>query len=853
MTGHRGRRRDRSHRRRDREDRSPAAAKSLSPRRHRIGGRKRRSTSRRSSSASHSSSRSERGRRLAVASAAWLLAAALTVLGGVGIGMLAVRYADFFQRVATPAAPSPRSYRPAPRLDADGSYMDSPGFIKNKGADAAPVETCDSDVCLWEGRNLYEKFNESVNPCNDFYGYVCGSSSWYRDNQRIDTRPYRIHSPGQLMFDLADLQQRLYRLRRDRYQEQPTLFTNQVADADSFFGGCNLKKGEGLLPHVYGVEEIEDATVLPQQLHPTGEERVSLGDPEEDLRREPAPRLAFQEGPEDVEDLGHGHGPGQVRRSVRLRQGVPAQGPRRRRLRGTLEAPELMLKRHQLVYPNESVADYAKRVERLMSIFTDASMVKAAEDVVQLEQRLLQIKLPRRFLPYDNRTATIKELQRRNAWHWLTYLNFLLEDAGVQFHRQSSVVVLDREYVARLSLQLSKFSGKTLLNYLGYALIVKFSPLLPSDVDFVVPLSHENYLEKVPVRLQACVHMLEDLCPYLVRKMARMTIGRENATTPQWHYDEEMHKLIYLVRESMKQTVQRAPWLSQAEVDAASQKIDKLRVDFLAARESEEQVNAYYPQFVSPFPASDALLGYYKLLNETMSFYWITNSSYDLDARYQASSLVAGEVEYAAEKNLIFIPHGLIAFASNITPTFDPLFVPIIVPPILRAMFAAVDRRGSTVTFQNQVVNWWSNASRSKFASKLQCFQDQYAAEAQTALAVDIDEDFFLDENVADNAVLHPLHDVYRKAMHLVRHTPRDSRVPGLESLTMDKLFFVNYAMAHCDRISPNLDRRRVLYKDGVPAKLRVNVPLKNYPKFAEVFKCQRNAPMNPENRCELW
>lgn len=151
------------------------------------------------------------------------------------------------------------------------------------------------------------------------------------------------------------------------------------------------------------------------------------------------------------------------------------------------------------------------------------------------------------------------------------------------------------------------------------------------------------------------------------------------------------------------------------------------------------------------------------------------------------------------------------------------------------------------------MVNWWSNTSRSKFASKLQCFQDQYSAEAQSTLALDIDDDFFLDENVADNAVLHPLHDVYRKAVHLSRHASRESRVPGLEFLTMDKLFFVNYAMAHCDRVSPNLARRRVLYKDGVPAKLRVNVPLKNYPKFAEVFKCQHNAPMNPESRCELW
>ncbi|KAK8785238.1 hypothetical protein V5799_008397 [Amblyomma americanum] len=395
-------------------------------------------------------------------------------------------------------------------------------------------------------------------------------------------------------------------------------------------------------------------------------------------------------------------------------------------------------------------------------------------------------------------------------------------------------MVLDREYVGRLALQLKKFSGKTLLNYLKYVLVIKFSSLLASVVDFAMPLSHDYYLETVPERLQACVHMMENLCPHFVRKLARMTFNRENATTPRWHYEEEMHRLLYLVRESMKQTVQQAPWLSQIEVDATSQKIEKIR-------------------FVSPFPADDALLGYYKLLNETMTFYWITNSSYDLDARYQSSSLVVAEVEHSAERNLLFVPHGLISFANNISGTFDPPFIPIIVPGILRGMFAAVDRRSSTANIQNQAVNWWSNTSLTKFASKLQCFQDQYAAEMKAALIVQVDEDFFLDENVADNPVLHPLHDIYRKAMHLSRHMLRDSWVPGLDSLTTDKLFFDNYAMGHCDRVSFELHRRQVLYKDSIPAKLRVNVPIKNYPKFAETFKCNLNTPMNPQSRCELW
>ncbi|KAK8763433.1 hypothetical protein V5799_033961 [Amblyomma americanum] len=371
MAGRRGPR-DRSQRRSPRrsQDRSAAVRRSsTSPRRHprsaeehRGRGRRRRSSSK-SQSSSHSSSRSGRGRRLAATGAIWLLAATLTVVGGVGIGTLAVGYADFFQRVATPAAPSARSYHLARRQDADGAYMDSPGFIKNKGADSEPVETCDSDVCLWEGRNLFEKFNESVNPCNDFYGYVCGSTSWYRADQRIDTRPYRVHSPGQLMYDLADLQRRLYRLRRDRYRDQPTLFSNQLL---FFLSNCtqpeknesvwvtlktifeqNLLEGWPFKKDPKVLRISDTAMVLDKFIGLFAFVKVTL-------------RKDFEEDDYEVH----------------------------------LEAPELLLKRHQLVFPNESVADYAKRVERLMSTFTDASMVKAAEDIVQLEQRLLQIKVP---------------------------------------------------------------------------------------------------------------------------------------------------------------------------------------------------------------------------------------------------------------------------------------------------------------------------------------------------------------------------------------------------------------------------------------------------------------------------
>lgn len=51
----------------------------------------------------------------------------------------------------------------------------------------------------------------------------------------------------------------------------------KIADADSFFCGGNLKKGERLLPHVYGVEQIVDGDVaVKAQVRVVGVRQVRL-------------------------------------------------------------------------------------------------------------------------------------------------------------------------------------------------------------------------------------------------------------------------------------------------------------------------------------------------------------------------------------------------------------------------------------------------------------------------------------------------------------------------------------------------------------------------------------------------
>lgn len=37
------------------------------------------------------------------------------------------------------------------------------------------------------------------------------------------------------------------------------------------------------------------------------------------------------------------------------------------------------------------------------------------------------------------------------------------------------------------------------------------------------------------------------------------------------------------------------------------------------------------------------------------------------------------------------------------------------------------------------------------------------------------------------------------------------------------------------------------------PGQFRATGPMANNPAFAEAFRCERDTPMNPEHRCEVW
>lgn len=703
---------------------------------------------------------------------------------------------DLATEPATPPKPPPA---PAPRR---------PAFTYE----------CRTDACLWQSRLIYDKINQSLGPCEDFYGYVC-SNRWYNPELEVQNRPYVVSGPGLLILDIAKF------LIQYRPKDEPKV--NFITHASSMLKNCiQVRTGNASDADWKDLKKLFDMYSLTNWPFMT--------DP---------PSTKFQ----DVLKV--------VDKTLRLLPVVHVTLRKRFENEGYmmhLEEPRLTMVRHQITFLEEGFQEYKNCIKRAFALLgSKADTDHIAEDVLELERKLDEASTPgKRFVSVLNSTVSIVNLKRAGKLEWDAYLTYLQPGSD-------KVIVLNMAYINKLSAILTSTALSTLLNYVGFRIVVLLSPLLPKPADFLVPLSYDQHIPKYNSRLQACIHLVERLYPYGIRKIARAAMGK--TAMEQVAYDHNLDKLVGSVKGVMSQAVARAPWLTQAEADVATQKIESLEVDFIGAKEHMDAIARYYDSNLKvQFTMESAMRDYTTLVNETASRYWRSKDNADYDARYHVTSLRPG-FEYNAGKNVLHIPFGVVSVQNRVAQSSVPaILVPYIVPYLVQGMYEAIDVRGATINVRGMPETWWSSESLVRYRQQQKCFTQDYIENIQRfGTFQESPMAPFLRSSMAEIASVQPTFEAYVRALVAPHSMQRNFRIPGLPDLTPEMLFFVNFAVSHCDPIATRglsiLDRRQIKYRIALPSSLRVNIPLRHLDTFAETFSCAKGTHMNPGYKCRLW
>ncbi|XP_077495160.1 neprilysin-1-like [Amblyomma americanum] len=677
---------------------------------------------------------------------------------------------------------------------------------------------CRTDACLWQSRLIYDKINQSIGPCEDFYAYVC-SNRWYNGELEVQSRPYVVSGPGLLILDIAKF------LLQQKVKEQPS--PNFITQSSLLLRNCiqvrNASSSEQEWEDVKKLFDSYTLTNWPFTIDP--------------------PSTKFQ----DVLKV--------VDKTLNLLAVVHVTLRKRFENEGYmlhLDAPKLTMVRHQMTFLDEGFQEYKNCIKRAFTLLgSKAETDHIADDVVELERKLDEASVPtKRFVSILNSTVSIVNLKRSGKLEWDAYLTYLQPGSD-------KVIVLNSAFINKLSGILTSTALSTLLNYIGFRIIVLLSPLLPKQAEFLIPLSYDDHIFKYNARLQACIHLTERLFPYGIRKIARAAMGK--TTMEQIAYDHNLDKLVSSVKGVVSQTVARAPWLTQTEADIATQKIESLEVDFIGAKEHMDSLIRYYQTSTqASFTMASALRDYTALLNETMFRYWLSKDNADYDARYHVSSLLPG-YEYNAGKNVLHVPFGVVALQQRVAQSAIPaILMPYIVPHIVEGMYEAIDVRGSTINVRGMPETWWSSETLVRYRQQQKCFTQNYLDSIQRfGTFQESPMAPFLRSFMGEIGALQPSFEAYMRALVAPHSMQRNFRIPGLPDLTPEMLFFVNFAATHCDPVSSQgltaLDKRRLRYRVALPSSLRVNIPLRHFDTFAETFSCGRGTYMNPGAKCRLW
>ena len=105
-------------------------------------------------------------------------------------------------------------------------------------------------------------------------------------------------------------------------------------------------------------------------------------------------------------------------------------------------------------------------------------------------------------------------------------------------------------------------------------------------------------------------------------------------------------------------------------------------------------------------------------------------------------------------------------------------------------------------------------------------------------------------ENIADNG---GLREAFRAYNYHVATNGQEARLPGLEQLTNEQIFFLSYANVWCGAETKEGLENQITSDPHSPGVFRANIPLRNCADFHHHFNCPVGSAMNPGQMCVLW
>ncbi|KAG0445630.1 hypothetical protein HPB47_013295 [Ixodes persulcatus] len=690
-------------------------------------------------------------------------------------------------------------------------------ILKGRGMPLQDANDCRSPLCDWNTGYIFSKVEENNRPCDDFYAHVC-SKAWFGKGN-VSSRPFREFSAAQLMLDVESFFKNFLHLKGNT--DSPG--DNFLSQAIWTYGKC--KTGLNTTVNVSSSMEwiFENLGIRGWPLDSYGGDLASLvGTGDRLMRLHPLFRVT-------------------VRKIAGSRTALSV----------LISPPITYYRRFMMKSLGSNEESYLDLVDKTLHLWTSAKRTGAAKAIVDLEKSLERFTLAfneELMMPPRSKFVRLGDLFLTSRWDWETYFRVLTTGNNTIVTNETEVALGDLMFLQNIGGVLSDTWTTVIANYIGYKAVVELSSALGQGADYLQPLTHDYHITDLRELQVACMVLLEKLYHYGIGIAARLTLGKEFATTDRTHFNSQLGTLFQVTKTLLVHMVaSHRSWIDPLDSGVASRKLNTMDFVF-GAQYNLLEYELYRKTSTLFIDETEALPGtIFRIFTFASAAYWdsLANDSGAYDNLYDSTVFQPGH-EYHELNNLLFVPQAVVSFINHVTNKIHPFLYPVVAIHVMRGALRALTRAGSFTDDQSVSRAWWSSATTNAYVNISACLQSQYETPETTQSSVSS-----MEENFLDNAALYPLFGMYVTDLTKL-NTSRKLISIGRKQIGFDKMFFYNFAAAHCESgDSDKLSKWKFLGEH--PPRFRVNVPLRNLKLFAKVFGCPPNSYMNPAKKCAVW
>jgi len=477
-----------------------------------------------------------------------------------------------------------------------------------------------------------------------------------------------------------------------------------------------------------------------------------------------------------------------------------------------------------------------------------------ANSIADFEQNIANISIPKSKLQspteYYNR-YNIKKLNTDYPYiNWTLFFENLIEYGNVNYPINDDTLIINftPKYFEDLNNLLIQTDIKTLVNYFEFIVIRNYINYISKDMKQPLKI-FSNYLNG-----ETSEKPIEEQCVNFVNT----NIGK--AITKYYlkiYYDDKIkesnEQIIENIKESMIERIPKMTWLDEKTRYYAIHKINNI------------SNNIGYPDYVLD---SKEIYKLYEGL-ETVSDDYFTNivnlSRYNDHKNLKRLEEPVDKTEWGMnphEVNAYYRPTAnTINFPAGI---FQPPFYSPNVPDYLtyggigmvigHELIHSLDKSGKQFDEHGDLYPWWNDSTEQKFNELSQCFINQY-----NNYYIDeenhVNGELTLNENLADNGGVARAFEAWKlsKRKNPEKAKENNKKLPGLTQFTPEQLFFISFGQDWCTKIRSGYAKERINIDNHSPGKYRVIGVVSNSKQFAKTFKCPANSKMNPNKKCLIW